>query len=44
LSSRNIPDVKVLPVNELNTYEIMNAEQVVFIEGSLETIEKQLSV
>jgi len=44
LSSRNIPDVKVLPVNELNTYEIMNAEQVVFIEDSLETIEKILSV
>ncbi len=44
LSSRNIPDVKVLPVNEINTYEIMNAEQVVFFEGSLETLEKQLSV
>jgi len=44
LSSRNIPDVRVLPVNEVNTYEIMNAEQVVFFEGSLETLEKQLSV
>jgi len=44
LSSRNIPDVKVLPVNELNTYEIMNAQAVVFFESSLETIEKQLSV
>jgi len=44
LSSRNIPDVKVLPVNDLNTYSIINAEQVVFFEGSLETLEKQLSV
>ena len=44
LSSRNIPDAKVLPVSELNTYEIMNADQVVFFEGSLETLEKQLSV
>ncbi|MGM0531183.1 MAG: 50S ribosomal protein L4 [Bacteroidota bacterium] len=43
LSSRNIPDVKVLPVNELNTYEIMNAHAIVFFEGSLDTLEKHLS-
>jgi large subunit ribosomal protein L4 len=43
LSSRNIPDVKVLPVNELNTYEIMNAKAIVFFESSLETLEKHLS-
>src|SRR6056297_1297272 len=43
LSSRNIPGVQVLPVHELNTYEIMNAKAVVFFEGSLETLEKHLS-
>jgi len=44
LSSRNIPDVKVIPANELNTYAIMDAQAVVFFEGSLKTIEKHLSV
>ncbi|MFW5944726.1 MAG: 50S ribosomal protein L4 [Bacteroidota bacterium] len=43
LSSRNIPDVKVVPVNEVNTYEIMNAHEIVFFEGSLDTLEKHLS-
>jgi large subunit ribosomal protein L4 len=43
LSSRNIPGIKVMPVNELNTYEIMNAQTVVFFEGSLKTLDKNLS-
>jgi large subunit ribosomal protein L4 len=43
LSSRNIPDVKVIPVDELNTYEIMKAHTVVFFEGSLKTLEKNLT-
>ena len=43
LSSRNLPDVKVLPVNEVNTYEIMNAHAIVFFEGSLDTLQKHLS-
>jgi large subunit ribosomal protein L4 len=43
LSSRNIPDVKVLPVNEVNTYEIMNAHAIVFFEGSIDTLQKHLS-
>jgi large subunit ribosomal protein L4 len=43
LSSRNIPGVKVLPVNELNTYEIMNAHAIVFVEDSVDTLEKHLS-
>lgn len=43
LSSRNIPDVKVLPVNEVNTYEIMNAHAIVFFEGSVDTLQKHLS-
>lgn len=43
LSSRNIPKVEVVPVQELNTYQIMDAKAVVFLEGSLETLEKHLS-
>jgi len=43
LSSRNIPDVRVCPVNELNTYEIMKAQTLIFFEGSLKTLEKHLS-
>ncbi len=42
-ASRNIPDVKVLPVQQLNTYEIMDAKAIVFVEASLETLEKHLS-
>jgi large subunit ribosomal protein L4 len=43
LSSRNIPKVQVVPVQELNTYQIMDAKAVVFLESSLETLEKHLS-
>ncbi|SRR6056297_140580 len=43
LSSRNIPDVKVLPVNKLNTYEILNAQALILFEGSIEILEKHLS-
>ena len=43
LSSRNVTDVQVLPVNEVNTYEIMNAHAIVFFEGSLDTLQKHLS-
>ncbi|MFO8236355.1 MAG: 50S ribosomal protein L4 [Bacteroidales bacterium] len=43
LSSRNIPGFKVLPVDEINTYDIMDAQTVVFFEGSLEKLEKHLS-
>jgi large subunit ribosomal protein L4 len=42
-SARNIPDVHLIPVDQLNTYDIMNAKAIVFFEGSLETIEKHLS-
>ena len=33
LSSRNLPEVKVITVNELNTYNIMNANSMVFVDG-----------
>lgn len=36
LSARNHPRSKVITVDQLNTYDIMNASSVVFTEGSLE--------
>lgn len=33
LSSRNLPEVKVITVDELNTYAIMNANSIVFVDG-----------
>jgi len=33
LSSRNLPEVKVITVDEINTYAIMNAEKLVLIDG-----------
>ena len=33
LSSRNLPEVKVITVDEINTYTIMNANSLVLIDG-----------
>ena len=33
LSSRNLPEVKVITVDELNTYTIMNAHSMVLVDG-----------
>ena len=33
LSSRNLPEVKVITVDEINTYEIMNANSLVLVDG-----------
>ncbi|MBP9987121.1 MAG: 50S ribosomal protein L4 [Bacteroidales bacterium] len=33
LSSRNLPEVKVITVDEINTYAIMNANRVVMFDG-----------
>lgn len=38
LSARNIQNVKVLRAEGINTYEILNANKVVFVESSLKTI------
>ena len=40
LSSRNIQDSKVVTISELNTYEIMRAGNLVFIESSLNNFQK----
>ena len=33
LSSRNLPEVKVITVDEINTYTIMNANHLVMVDG-----------
>ena len=38
LSSRNLENVKVITVDEINTYDIMNAYSVVFVDGSLDAL------
>ncbi|WP_336065135.1 50S ribosomal protein L4 [Mesoflavibacter sp. CH_XMU1404-2] len=43
LSSRNLKGSEVVTTSELNTYKILNANQVILLEGSLEGIESNLS-
>ena len=40
LSSRNLKDSKVVPVSELTTYDIMNCNVIVFVESSLDILQK----
>ena len=40
LSSRNLQNSKVITVSELNTYEIMNASALCFVESSLDVLQK----
>src|SRR3569832_1413546 len=39
LSSRNIPKNKVVTAAELNTYDVLNAQKLVLVEGSVAIIE-----
>ncbi|APU67520.1 MAG: 50S ribosomal protein L4 [Christiangramia sp.] len=43
LSSRNLKTSEVVNSSELSTYKILNANNIVFLEGSLEGIESKLS-
>ncbi len=43
LSSRNLKTSEVISSSELSTYKILNAKNIVFLEGSLEGIESKLS-
>ena len=43
LSSRNLKDSEVIISSELSTYKVLNANQVVLLESSLEGIESNLS-
>lgn len=42
LSSRNIPKAKVITVNELNTYDLLHADNLLISEHSVEKIEALL--
>jgi large subunit ribosomal protein L4 len=42
LSSRNLQNSKVITVSELNTYEIMNAAALLFVESSLDVLQKNV--
>lgn len=43
LSARNIPKTKVVSVDSLNTYDIMNAGKLVLAEGTIEKIQNALN-
>lgn len=40
-SSSNLKGARVITVSELNTYEIMNAANIMFVESSISTFQKQ---
>ena len=40
LSSRNLSGVKIVTASELNTYDILNASKLAFVESSVEAIEQ----
>jgi large subunit ribosomal protein L4 len=40
LSSRNLRKAKVVLASELNTYDIMNASKMLFIESSIKVVEE----
>ena len=41
LSSRNIKNSSVTVLSELNTYDILNADNIIFSEGTIEKLENQ---
>ncbi len=43
LSSRNLQGTKVITASDLNTYDILNAQNLVLVEGALSVIEKTLA-
>jgi large subunit ribosomal protein L4 len=43
LSARNLERSSVVTNSEISTYEIMNAQHIVFLESSIKQIESNLS-
>ncbi len=43
LSSRNISRAKVVTVNDLNTYEVLNADRLIVAEGAVQKLEALLN-
>lgn len=44
LSSRNLPKAKVITVDSVNTYDLLNADSLVLCEGSVSKLETLLSL
>lgn len=44
LSARNLQKVKVIPVTNLNTYDILNCTKIVFVENSLEAVNQMFGL
>jgi large subunit ribosomal protein L4 len=44
LSSRNLQDVKVVNISDINTYDIVNASVVLFVENSIEPLHKMFRI
>ncbi|MCU0418847.1 MAG: 50S ribosomal protein L4 [Cyclobacteriaceae bacterium] len=42
LSGRNIPKTKIILANQINTYDVINADQLVLLESSVNTIDSIL--
>ena len=42
LSSRNLPKTKVLTYNEISSYDLVNAGEIVFLEGAIEKFQENL--
>ncbi|MEM6764796.1 MAG: 50S ribosomal protein L4 [Bacteroidota bacterium] len=43
LSGRNLPKTQIIPVADLNTYDILNAEELILMEGAVEVINERLA-
>ena len=44
LSSRNLSKAKVVLASELNTYDIMNANKMLFVESSIKVVEETFNL
>ena len=42
LSSRNLPKTKVLNYNEISSYDLINAGEIIFFEGAIEKFQENL--
>jgi large subunit ribosomal protein L4 len=42
LSGRNIQNTKIITASQINTFDVMNADQLVLVESSIETINNLL--
>jgi large subunit ribosomal protein L4 len=42
LAGRNIPNTKIITASQLNTYDVVNADQLILLEGSINKIDNLL--